>query len=155
MTLTGGSPVAKKHSRRKRQATSMRQAAEWGMRAIQSSFPRLKDTFVYEETGERRIVMKMLCLLYNLRARTVGINRRRRRRRRILLLRRGGGGGSAAVVFVVVVVVARTTAAADRARPFPPSTSDLRRREHPRRHHRHLIDTPRTRREGRGRNLPE
>ena len=59
---------------RKRQATSMRQAAEWGMRAIQSSFPRLKDTFVYEETGERRIVMKMLCLLYNLRARTVGIN---------------------------------------------------------------------------------
>ncbi len=59
---------------RKRQATSMRQAAEWGMRAIQSSFPCLKDTFVYEETGERRIVMKMLCLLYNLRARTVGIN---------------------------------------------------------------------------------
>jgi hypothetical protein len=52
----------------------MRQAAEWGMRAIQSSFPRLKDTFVYEETGEHRIVMKMLCLLYNLRARTVGIN---------------------------------------------------------------------------------
>jgi hypothetical protein len=59
---------------RKRQATSMRQAAEWGMRAIQSSFPCLKDTFVYEETGERRIVMKMLSLLYNLRARTVGIN---------------------------------------------------------------------------------
>ena len=29
---------------------------------------------MYEETGERRIVMKMLCLLYNLRARTVGIN---------------------------------------------------------------------------------
>ena len=59
---------------RKRQATSMRQAAEWGMRAIQSSFPRLKDTFVYEETGERRILMKMICLLYNLRARSVGIN---------------------------------------------------------------------------------
>ena len=34
----------------KRQATSMRQAAEWGMRAIQSSFPRLKDTFVFEDT---------------------------------------------------------------------------------------------------------
>jgi hypothetical protein len=59
---------------RKGQATSMRQAAEWGMRAIQSSFPRLKDTFVYEDTGERRILMKMVCLLYNLRARTVGIN---------------------------------------------------------------------------------
>ena len=59
---------------RKRQATSMRQAAEWGMRAIQSSFPRLKDTFVYEDTGEHHILMKMLCLLYNLRACTVGIN---------------------------------------------------------------------------------
>ena len=58
----------------KRQATSMRQAAEWGMYGIQSSFPCLKDTFVYEETGERRIVMKMIVLLYNLRARTVGIN---------------------------------------------------------------------------------
>jgi hypothetical protein len=52
----------------------MRQSAEWGMRAIQSSFPRLKDTFVYEEAGERRIVMKMICLLYNLCARSVGIN---------------------------------------------------------------------------------
>jgi hypothetical protein len=59
---------------RKRQATSMRQTVEWGMRAIQSSFPCLKDTFVYEDTGERRILMKMVCLLYNLRARTVGIN---------------------------------------------------------------------------------
>jgi hypothetical protein len=36
---------------RKRQATLMRQAAEWGMCAIQSSFPCLKDTFVYEEYG--------------------------------------------------------------------------------------------------------
>ena len=59
---------------RKRQATSMRQAAEWGMPAIQSSFPRLKDMFVYKDTGERRILMKMVCLLYNLRAGTVGIN---------------------------------------------------------------------------------
>ena len=59
---------------RKQQATSMRQAAEWGMRAIQSSFPRLKDTFVYEDTGEHRILMKIVCLLYNLRARTIGIN---------------------------------------------------------------------------------
>ncbi len=52
----------------------MRQAVEWGMRAIQSLFPRLKDTFVYEDTGEHRILMKMLCLLYNLRTRSVGIN---------------------------------------------------------------------------------
>jgi hypothetical protein len=59
---------------RKRQVTSMRQAAEWGMRAIQSSFPHLKDTFVYEDTGEHHILMKMVCLLYNLHARTVEIN---------------------------------------------------------------------------------
>jgi len=52
----------------------MRQAVEWGMCAIQSSFPRLKDTFVYEDTGEHRILMKMVCLLYNLCACTVGIN---------------------------------------------------------------------------------
>ena len=59
---------------KKRQATSARQTAEWGMRALQSSFPRLKDRFVYEERGERRITLKMLVLIYNMRARMVGIN---------------------------------------------------------------------------------
>ena len=29
---------------------------------------------MYEEAGERRILMKMICLLYNLCARSVGIN---------------------------------------------------------------------------------
>ncbi len=52
----------------------MKQAAEWGMRAIQSSFPCLKDTFVYKDTGKHCILMKMVCLLYNLRASTVRIN---------------------------------------------------------------------------------
>jgi hypothetical protein len=33
------------------QATSLRQAAEWGMRAVQSSFSRLKDGILYEESG--------------------------------------------------------------------------------------------------------
>ena len=56
------------------EATSMRQSAEWGMRAIQSSFPRLKDRFVYEEHGERKIIFKFMLLLYNVRARRVGIN---------------------------------------------------------------------------------
>ena len=41
---------------RKRQATSMRQATEWEMRAIQSSFPHLKDTFVYEDKGRVSVV---------------------------------------------------------------------------------------------------
>ena len=59
---------------KKREATSARQTAEWGMLALQASFPRLKDRFVYEERGERRIVLKMMVLLYNMWARMVGIN---------------------------------------------------------------------------------
>ncbi len=41
---------------------------------MQASFPRVKDRFVYEERGEQRIVLKMFVLLYNMRARMVGIN---------------------------------------------------------------------------------
>lgn len=33
----------------KREATSMRQWAEWGMQGVQASFPRLIDTLPYEE----------------------------------------------------------------------------------------------------------
>ena len=58
----------------KQQCTSMRQCAEWGMRALQSSFPRLNDKFPFETRGERRISIKMMVLIYNLRARMVGIN---------------------------------------------------------------------------------
>ncbi len=60
--------------RKKRQATLARQTAEWGMRMFQTSFPWVKDRFVYDERGERRICLKMLALLYNMRARMVGIN---------------------------------------------------------------------------------
>jgi len=56
------------------EATSMRQSAEWGMRALQASFPRLMDRFIYEEYGKRRVMFKMIQLLFNLRARRVGIN---------------------------------------------------------------------------------
>ena len=58
----------------KQQCTSMRQCAEWGMGALQSSFPRLNDKFPFETRGERRISIKMMVLIYNLRARMVGIN---------------------------------------------------------------------------------
>jgi hypothetical protein len=58
----------------KRQATSMRQSSEWGMRALQSSFPRMCDRLAFEQKGERRIALKMMVYLYNLRARMVGIN---------------------------------------------------------------------------------
>ena len=58
----------------KRAATSMQQSAEWGVAAVQSPFPHLKDTMVYEEHGERRIIFNFLFHLYNLRAQLVGIN---------------------------------------------------------------------------------
>ena len=45
-----------------------------GMRAVQASFPWLKDTLPYEEFGERRMILTCLFLLYNCRAWLVGIN---------------------------------------------------------------------------------
>ena len=59
---------------RHKQATSMRQAAEWGMRAIQSAFPRLRDRIRFEEHGERRIFLALVPLLYNFRLAKVGLN---------------------------------------------------------------------------------
>jgi hypothetical protein len=55
-------------------ATSMRQTAEWGMRALQASFPRLKDRFIYEENGERLLMLMTVVHLYNFRTRYVGLN---------------------------------------------------------------------------------
>ena len=57
-----------------RQATSARQASEWGMRAFQGAFPRIKGRFAYEGRGERKAVLMCMVLLYNLRSRLVGIN---------------------------------------------------------------------------------
>jgi hypothetical protein len=66
--------LRKLYLRKKREATLARQKAEWEMRVIQMSFPWLKARFVYEERGERRIYLKMLVLIFNMRARMVGIN---------------------------------------------------------------------------------
>jgi hypothetical protein len=44
------------------------------MRGLQGSFPCLKDRLLYEERGERRIILEMIVLLYNFRASTVGMN---------------------------------------------------------------------------------
>ena len=57
-----------------RAATSLRQLSEWGMRGFQASFPRLKDPLMYEERGERKVILQMMVLLYNFRASTVGQN---------------------------------------------------------------------------------
>ena len=52
----------------------MHQSAEWGMHGVQSSFPRLKDTLQFKEYGERKVIVSSLLLLFNLRARLVGMN---------------------------------------------------------------------------------
>lgn len=58
----------------KRQATSVRQKSEWGMHGFQSSFPRVKDRFRFERNGERKRIIHLMILLFNLRSRRVGIN---------------------------------------------------------------------------------
>ena len=57
-----------------RQATSVRQFAEHGMRMIQGQFPRLKDPLQLEEFGERKVVISLMILLYNFQTSKVGIN---------------------------------------------------------------------------------
>ena len=57
-----------------RDATSVRQLSEHGMRMIQGGFPRLKDKMTFEEFGERRVIMTLMVLLYNFQASTVGVN---------------------------------------------------------------------------------
>ena len=57
-----------------RDATSMRQSAEWGMRAFQSSMPHIKDRMKFEERGERKVTLTVMILMYNLRAQMVGLN---------------------------------------------------------------------------------
>jgi DDE superfamily endonuclease len=59
---------------RMEQATSLRQAAEWGTGAIQASFPRLKDRIHYEENGERGVFLSLVPLLCNYRLAKVGLN---------------------------------------------------------------------------------
>lgn len=57
-----------------RAAISLRQAAEWGMHAIQSAFPRLTNKFQYEENGLRGLILELMPLLYNYRLYNVGLN---------------------------------------------------------------------------------
>ena len=54
-------------------ATSMRQSSEWGMRAFQASFSRIKDRISLEFRGECKLMMKLMILIYYLRTRRVGI----------------------------------------------------------------------------------
>ena len=55
-------------------ASSLRQSSEWGMRGLQASFPRIKDRFIYEENGERLLILLTVVHLFNFRTRYVGLN---------------------------------------------------------------------------------
>ena len=57
-----------------RQATSLWQLSEHGMRMIQGQFPRSKDPMPFEERGDRKDILHLMVLLYNFQASTVGIN---------------------------------------------------------------------------------
>ena len=57
-----------------RDATLMRQSAEWGMNAFQSTIPRIKDRMKFEKRGECKVTLTVMILMYNLQARMVGIN---------------------------------------------------------------------------------
>ena len=56
------------------EATSIRQLSEWGMRIIQSSYPRLKEQLRYEETGERFIILRLMINLFNFQTHMMGQN---------------------------------------------------------------------------------
>jgi len=50
----------------RKQATSLQQCAEWGMRAIQGSYPRLKDKLLFSESIEnRKVFLNLITMLLN------------------------------------------------------------------------------------------
>jgi hypothetical protein len=58
-----------------RQATKLRQSAEWGMRALQGSFPRVKDRFIFnQDFRDRQLFLHLITLLFNFRTSYVGMN---------------------------------------------------------------------------------
>ena len=57
-----------------REATSVRQLSEWGMRMIQASSPRLKQALPCDEDGEREIILRLMLHLHNFAAETMGLN---------------------------------------------------------------------------------
>ena len=57
-----------------RDATSIRQLSEWGMRMIQGGFPRIKDCMKYEEKSDRKIIFMLLIHIYNFKTTNIGMN---------------------------------------------------------------------------------
>ena len=56
------------------QATSVRQAAEWGMHALRSSFGQIRGTLRYEINGQRALLLQSIVFLHNWRVNTGGLN---------------------------------------------------------------------------------
>lgn len=56
------------------QVTTYRQTAEWGMRALQGSFGRLRVPLSAEDVQGRGDLLEVCCRLHNVRALSVGIN---------------------------------------------------------------------------------
>lgn len=52
----------------------MHQSAECGMQAFLSSFPHVKDRVLFDCRGQRKVMRKLLLLLYNMRTKRVGVN---------------------------------------------------------------------------------
>ena len=57
-----------------REATSLRQLSEWGVRMIQAQFPRMKEPIAHEEMGERRLLQHLMVLLCDFQTSMVSIN---------------------------------------------------------------------------------
>jgi hypothetical protein len=56
-------------------ATSLRQSAEWGMRASQGRFPRLYDRLLFSESIEHhKVFLHLIAMLLNFWNRQVGLN---------------------------------------------------------------------------------
>lgn len=56
------------------QATSTQQSAGWMMQSCRRSFRPVKEWFIYEERGERRVVLWTTVLLFNLETKPAGLN---------------------------------------------------------------------------------
>jgi hypothetical protein len=56
------------------QATSLRQSAKWGLRALQSASPCIKQKIRFEERGDRKIFLMAITLLNNYCCTKVGLN---------------------------------------------------------------------------------
>jgi hypothetical protein len=57
------------------QATFLCQSAEWGMRAPQGSFPRLKDCIIYfDDMADGKVFLNLIPTIYNFCTMFVGLN---------------------------------------------------------------------------------